>query len=135
MPAMAPRHAFPGKSAAVFLFLLSSLPIIVTGNAHAGNERWKAIAGNPGEERILYDPDSIVPSGPRTFRVWIMGFDTDHFPRKSMEEFDCSNKIVREVEVISEKPNRPSNHTFTPSEWRGVVRDTPMWELFETLCR
>ncbi len=108
---------------------------MAAGNAHAGNERWKAITGKTGEERILYDPDSIIPSGPRTFRVWIMGFDADHFPRKSREEFDCTNKIVRDVEVISEKPNKPVNHSFTPSDWHGVVRETPRGELFKKLCR
>ena len=123
------------KTGKVFLFFLYSSLIIFTGIGHAGNERWKAIAGKTGEERILYDPDSIIPSGPRTFRVWIMGFDADHFPRKSREEFDCINRIVRDVEVISEKPNRPVNHTFTPSDWHGVVRETPRGELFKNLCR
>jgi hypothetical protein len=109
--------------------------IVLTGIGHAGNERWKAIAGKTGEERILYDPDSVIPSGPRTFQTWIMGFDANGFPRRSREEFDCINRIVRDVEVISEKPNRPVNHTFTPSDWHGVVRETPRGELFKTLCR
>jgi hypothetical protein len=123
------------KTGTVFLFLLYSSLTIFMGIGHAGNERWKAIAGKTGEERILYDPDSVIPSGPRTFRVWIMGFDANGFPRKSREEFDCVNKIVRDVEVISEKPNRPVHHTFTPSDWHGVVRETPRGELFKTLCR
>jgi len=123
------------KTGAVFLFLLYSSLMMFMGIGHAGNERWKAIAGKPGEERILYDPDSIVPSGQRMFRVWIMGFDANGFPRKSREEFDCINRIVRDVEVISEKPNRPVNHTFTPSDWHGVVRNTPRGELFKNLCR
>jgi len=103
--------------------------------AEAGNERWKAIAGERGEDRILYDPDSIIPSGPRVFRVWIMGFDKDHLPRKSFEEFDCTNRIVRDVEVIVERPNKPVAHTFTPSDWTGVVRESPRGELFKILCR
>jgi hypothetical protein len=123
------------KTRTVFLLLLYSSLMIFMGTGHAGNERWKAIAGKTGEERILYDPDSIIPSGPRTFRVWIMGFDTNGFPRKSREEFDCVNRIVREVEAISEKPNKPVHHTFTPSDWHGVVRETPRGELFKNLCR
>ena len=103
--------------------------------AEAGNERWKAIAGERGEDRILYDPDSIIPSGPRVFRVWIIGFDKDHFPRKSLEEFDCANRIVRDIEVIVERPNKPVAHTFTPSDWTGVVRESPRGELFKILCR
>ena len=123
------------KTRTVFLFFLYSSLMMFMGIGHAGNERWKAIAGKTGEERILYDPDSIVPSGQRTFRVWIMGFDANGLPRKSREEFDCINRIVRDVEVISEKPNRPVNHTFTPSDWHGVVRETPRGELFRNLCR
>lgn len=115
----------------IFSFLLS----FVTGVAGAVTERWKAIAGKEGEERILYDPDSVVPSGPRVYRVWIMGFDKGHFPRKSFEEFDCVNRIVRYVEVISEKPNRPVNHTFTPSDWHGIVRESPRGEFLKILCR
>lgn len=115
----------------IFSFLLS----LGTGAAEAGNERWKAIAGKEGEDRILYDPDSVIPSGPLVFRVWIMGFDKDHFPRKSFEEFDCMNRIVRDVEVIVERPNKPVTHTVTPSDWRGVVRESPRGELFKILCR
>ena len=123
------------KTTAVFLFFLSSCLVLLMEIGYTGNERWKAIAGKTGEERILYDPDSIIPSGSRKFRVWIMGFDANGFPRKSREEFDCINKIVRDVEVISEKPNRPVIHTFPSSEWHGVVRETPRGELFKNLCR
>lgn len=132
---MITRYSSMKKPATVFLFLLFLSSIMVAENGQAGNEQWKAIAGKTGEDRILYDPGSIIPSGPRTFRVWIMGFDADHFPRKSQEEFDCSNKIVRDVEVISDKPNKPVTRTITPSEWRGVVRETPRGELFRILCR
>ena len=115
----------------IFSFLLS----LGTGAAEAAKERWKAIAGKEGEERILYDSDSVIPGGPGRYRVWIMGFDKDHFPRKSLEEFDCTNRIVRDVEVIVERPNKPVAHTFTPSDWTGVVRESPRGELFKILCR
>jgi hypothetical protein len=136
MPNMTIRYSSLEKHAGVFLFLLFSASIMIAGNAHAGNERWKAIAGKTGEDRMLYDPDSIIPSGPRTFRVWSMGFDADHSPRKSQEEFDCTNKIVRDVEVITERPNKPATHTFTPSEWRGIEGESsPRRELYKILCR
>ena len=118
------------------IFFFSSF-VVSLGRAGSGtkNERWKAIAGREGEERILYDPESVIPSGPRVFRVWVMGFDKDHFPRKSLEEFDCTNKIIRDVEVIVERPNKPVAHTITPSDWTGVVRESPRGELFRILCR
>ena len=109
--------------------------MVSIGNATAGNERWKAIAGKNGEDRILYDPGSVIPSGPRVFRIWIMGFDKNHSPRKSLEEFDCANRIVRDVEVIVDRPNKPVAHTFTPSDWTGVVRESPRGELLKILCR
>ena len=119
----------------VFLILLFSTLAISLVSTGAASEQWKAISGKDGEERILYDPDSVIPSGPRKLRVWIMGFDKDHFPRKSLEEIDCSNKIIRDVEVIMEKPNKPVIHTITPSDWGGVVRESPRGELFKVLCR
>lgn len=115
----------------LLVFSLAASP----GTAEAGNERWKAIAGKNGEDRILYDPDSVIPLRPGVFRVWIMGFDKDHSPRRSLEEIDCSNKIVRDLEVITEKPNKPILHTFTPSEWRGIERESSRGELFRILCR
>ena len=118
----------------VLVLLLAPLPA-PQRSAFAANERWIAIAGRNGEGRILYDPGSVIPSGPGKFRVWIMGFDADQFPRKSQEEFDCSNKIVRDIEVVSERPGKPATRAIAPSEWRGVVRETPRWELFKTLCR
>jgi hypothetical protein len=123
------------KRSLVFLFLLISSSGVSLGNAAAGNERWKAIAGKNGEDRVLYDPDSVIPLRPGVFRVWIMGFDKDHSPRKSLEEFDCSNRIVRDVEVVVEKPNKSVSHTITPSDWSGVVRESPKGELFKILCR
>jgi hypothetical protein len=109
--------------------LLSSLP------AEAGTERWKAVTGKNGEGRILYDPDSVIPLGPGIFRVWIIGFDQDQFPRRSLEEIDCPNRIIRDIEVITERPDKPTRHTFAPSEWRGIVRESPRGELSGVLCR
>lgn len=121
---------------ALFLFLVPCFLLpFDAGAAEAAMERWKAISGKGGEERVLYDPDSIVPAGQGKFRVWVIGFDKDHSPRKSMEEFDCSNRIVRDVEVIVERPNKPVAHTFTPSDWRGVARESPRGELYKILCR
>lgn len=119
----------------VFLFLLISSFGVSLASAAAGNERWMAIAGKNGEERILYDPGSVIPLRPGVIRIWIMGFDKDRSPRKSLEEIDCANKIVRDIEVITEKPNKPIHHTFTPSEWRGIERDSPRGELLKYLCR
>jgi len=126
---------FVKKRCLVLLFLLISSLEMSIANAVAGNERWKAIAGKNGEDRVLYDPDSVIPLRQGVFRVWIMGFDKDHSPRKSLEEFDCSNRIVRDVEVVVEKPNKPVSHTITPSDWSGVVRESPRGELFKILCR
>jgi hypothetical protein len=103
--------------------------------AEAAQQRWRDIPGKTGEERILYDADSVVPSGPDRYRVWVTGFEKDRFPRKSQEEYDCRNRIFRDIEVIVEKPGKPATHTFTPTEWRDVPRDTPRGELLKILCR
>jgi hypothetical protein len=115
----------------LLVFSLAASP----GTAGTGNERWKAVAGKNGEDQILYDPDSVIPLQPGVFRVRIMGFDKDHFTRRSLEEFDCTNKIVRDIEVITEKPNKSMLRTSTPSEWRGIVRESPRGGLSKILCR
>ena len=117
------------------LLILISNCLVSLGNAGTGNERWKAVVGKNGEERILYDTDSVIPYGPELFRVRITGFDKDHASRRSLEEFDCRNRIYRDIEVITETPNKPAQRTLTPSEWRGVVKDSPRGELFKVLCR
>ena len=123
------------KLGLVFLILLFSALAISLESTGAANEQWKAIAGKTGEDRILYDTGSVISLRPGVFRVWIMSFDKDHSPRKSLEEIDCSNKIVRDLEVIMEKPNNPIRHSFTPSDWTGVVRESPRGELLRILCR
>jgi hypothetical protein len=106
-----------------------------SASPRTGTEQWKAIQGKIGEERIFYNPDSVIPSGPSGFRVWVMDFKKDYLPRKSLEEFDCANRIVRDLEVIVERSSKPMIHTFTPSDWRGVSRDAPRDELLRILCR
>lgn len=119
-----------------FILILLVFPLLVPPKpSEAGNEKWKAIAGKNAEERILYNPDSVTPVGPGVFRVWIIGFDQDHSPRRSQEEIDCSNKIIRDIEVITEKPNKPVIHSITPSDWRGIVQESPRGDLFRILCR
>ena len=119
-----------------FTILFASIVVLpLEAGTGTGNERWKAVAGKNGEDRILYDPDSVIPLQPGVFRVRIMGFDKDHFTRRSLEEFDCTNKISRDIEVTTEKPNKPVFHTGAPSEWRGIVKESPRGELFKILCR
>lgn len=129
------RRIFAKKTILILLLLLVTSFFVSPDSVEAGKERWKAIAGKNGKDRILYDPDSVISLRPGVFRVWIMGFDMDHSPRKSQEEIDCSNKIIRDVEVITENLNKPKHHTITPSDWTGIVRDSPRGELFKVLCR
>jgi len=110
--------------------------LVGSGNAVAGQERLRVITDKNAKDWIQYDQNSVVPSGPMRFRVWVVGFDADHFPKRSLEEYDCANRIVRDVEVITERPNKPATHTFTPSEWRGIERESPpRGELYKILCR
>ena len=124
-----------GKIGLIPLLLLVLSLAAPPGTAEAGNERWKAVTGKKGGDRILFDPDSVIPSGPRVFRVRVIVFDEDQNTMRSLEEFDCTNKIFRDIEVITEKSNKPANRTLTPSEWRGIVKESPRGELLKILCR
>ena len=108
--------------------------LLLWGVAEAA-ERWKEVRGKGEQDRVVYDIDSVVPSGPDRFRVRIAGFGEGGTPRKSVEEFDCANRIVRDVEVVVERPGKPVSHSFTPTEWRDVPRDSSRGTLLKSLCR
>ena len=118
-----------------YLMILCLSSLLYVRFAEAGNNQWKAVTGKNGEGRILYDPDSVIPIGPGIIRVWTINFGKDHSPSRALEEIDCSNRIYRDIEVFLEKPDKPIRHTFTPSEWRGIVRESPRGKLSEILCR
>lgn len=121
----------------VFLAILYQAIAVAVGYAgeFTHDPQWKAVPGEYGPERMLYDPDSVVPSGPRAFRVWILTLDADHSPRRSLEEVDCSNRIVRDIEVVLEKPGKSASHKTIPSEWRDVPKESPRGGLLKILCR
>ncbi|MEW6719330.1 MAG: hypothetical protein AB1346_02645 [Thermodesulfobacteriota bacterium] len=126
------RIPLPGLVPAIAAIFLLYASTAVAGNP---DTRWKTIQGKTAEDVIHYDPYSVIPSGPDRIRVQVAGFGPDRVPRKAVEEYDCANRIVRDVEVVVEKPGKPAAHTFSPSDWRDVPRDTPRGELLKTLCR
>lgn len=103
----------------------------VSPAAWAAEPTWKAIAGKGGTGGILYDPSSVTRPSRDAVRVWIR----KTAQQRILEEFHCSYKIVRDVQVVTELPNKPPRITFVPSEWRGVVKESPLGELFGVICR
>jgi hypothetical protein len=124
-----------GKRILILLSLLLSLFILPLQNSEAGKDRWKSVPGRNGQEWILYDPDSVIYLQKDLVRVWIMDTGKDSSGRKSLEEMNCSHKIIRDIEVVTEKPNKLILHTITPTDWRGIVKESPRGELFKILCR
>ena len=115
--------------------VLVSLFTVLQRIAEAGKEQWKSISGNNNREWILYDPESVIYLQKDLVRVWVMGIDNNSTRRKSLEEINCSHKIVRDIEVITEKSNKANVHNIAPSSWHGIVRNSARGELFKILCR
>ena len=103
--------------------------------ARSAETTWKPITGNSGKEGILYDPGSVTYLSRNLARVWIRTNARDGSPLRIHEEFNCSYKIVRDVRVVTEMPNKPPQTDLVPSDWRGVVKESPLGELFRKICK
>ena len=123
------------KRLLIILMLLVSLFPVFQRIAEAGKERWKSISANNKKEWILYDSESVIYLQKDLVRVWVMGTDNNSTRRKSLEEINCSHKIIRDIEVITEKPNMGTVNNTVPSSWHGIVRNSARGELFKILCR
>lgn len=118
----------------ILLLSLFCVGLLLT-RAEAGSERWKPIAGKDGGPGLLYDPDSVTHTSKDARRVWIRSFNQDGSQRKVLEEVNCAYKIIRDIQVVTERPNKPPQINNNPSEWREIVREPPFGDLLKILCR
>ena len=99
--------------------------------ARAAEPSWKTVSDRSGNDAILYDPSSVTRPSRNAARVWIRKTGG----QRILAEFQCSYKIVREVQVVTEQPNRPPGINMVPSDWRGVVPESALGELFRKICQ
>jgi len=121
-------------TAKLFLILCGLCILFFPQGSQAVNEQWKYFGSNEKGHRFFYDSASVVYFSKDIVRVWTRELTSDA-PTKRNKEINCSSKIIRDVQVITEKTNKAPHTSLTPSEWRAIENQPPMKELFKVLCR
>ena len=99
------------------------------------NDQWKYIGANEKGERFFYDASSVVRMSADLIQVWTREL-TGEGAEKRLEEINCSFKIIRDIQVVSEGqqkkiPPRPTGR----KDWRAMELDPITKELHKVLCR
>lgn len=119
-------------SISCFLVIVSLLGLSI---AEAENAQWIYLSGGTEYEGFSYSPQSIMQVAPEVFSVWTKVTRADESQGKVLKEIDCTNKIVRDVQMIIERRNTVVSDHHLREAWREVVSGTPVGELFSVVCR
>jgi len=116
------------------LFLVVIAAVFSSGAEAAADDQWKFIGANEKGERFFYDAASVIYASQDLRQVWIKELSNE--PERRLVEINCSFKIIRDRQVISEgKSKVPRRPVKIPSEWRALEKDPVMKELHKVLCR
>ena len=114
--------------------LLVIAAVFSYGAEAAVNDQWKYLGANEKGERFFYDSESVMQISQDLRQVWIKELSSE--PEKRFVEINCSFKIIRDRQVISEgKTKVPRRPVRFPSEWRAMEKDPITQELHKVLCR
>jgi len=123
------------RALAVISFLLVMLaPVFSSGAEAPATDQWKYLGANEKGERFFYDSESVIHVSQDLLQVWIKELSNE--PERRLVEINCSFKIIRDRQVISEgKPKVPRRPVKLPSEWQAIEKDPITQELHKVLCR
>jgi len=115
------------------LFVFASAALFSSGT-EAATDQWKYLGTNEKGDRFFYDASSVIYAAQDLRQVWIKELSNE--PEKKLVEINCSFKIIRDRQVISEgKSKVPPRPVKLPSEWRAMEKDLVTKELHKVLCR
>jgi hypothetical protein len=115
----------------LFLVMLAS---VFSSGTEAATEQWKYLGGNDKGDRFFYDAASVIYASQDLRQVWIKELSNE--PERRLMEINCSYKIIRDRQVISEgKSKVPRRPVKLPSEWRAMEKDPVTKELHKVLCK
>ena len=122
-------------AAILSIFCFLSFFMIAAVSAGITNSKWIYIAGTKSDQGFSYDRESIVQISNNMAHVWTKRLGRYSSEIKVLVEVDCANKIMRDAQLIVEKPSAAASSLNRDRSWRGVVRGTPEGELFSIICR
>ncbi len=126
------------SSGTIYFFVVLVLSVVLlcfAFRAGAVNEQWKYIAANENGSRFFYDSSSIMPISNDVVHVWVKNLGHDGSVTRILEEVNCSYKIVREQQVISERRGKSAPLPRPGLRWKAMERDPVMKELYKALCK
>lgn len=108
-------------------------PLLAAGPS---NEQWKYLGGSDKGTQFYYDAASVLYLSKDLISVWTRELAPNSAPTRKLREINCSFRIIRDRQVIVEKPdNRAPGLQNSPSEWHAMERDPVTMTLYKTLCR
>jgi hypothetical protein len=120
----------------IYFFVLTVLSIVfISFQAEAVNEEWKYVASNEKGDRTFYDASSVVPLSDNAFQVWVRDLGHDGTATKILKEINCSYKIVRDRQVISERGGKSPLPPRPRKSWSAMEQEPVMKELHKLLCK
>lgn len=120
----------------IYFFVLLVLSIVLFSfRAEAVNEEWKYIAENDKGDRAFYDSLSVIPHSVDVVQVWVKNLGHDGSATKILKEINCSHKVVRELQVISERRGKSALPPTPQSNWQAMELEPIMKELHRKICR
>ncbi|HWR59340.1 MAG TPA: hypothetical protein VN328_10670 [Thermodesulfovibrionales bacterium] len=105
----------------------------VCSGTEAATDQWKYIGTREKGERFFYDAESVLLLSQDVRQVWIKELSEN--PERRLIEINCSFKIVRDVQVISEGKKKIQLHPVARRAWQAIEKDAVMKELHKVLCR
>jgi acyl-CoA synthetase (AMP-forming)/AMP-acid ligase II len=120
----------------IYFFALLVLSVVLFSfRAEAVNEEWKYVASNEQGDRIFYDSSSVIPLSENAVQVWVKNLGHDGSSMKILEEINCSYKIVRERQIISERRGKSLLPPRPRTSWKAMELDPVMKKMHKVLCK
>jgi hypothetical protein len=122
------------KAGKLLFALLICLALSLASGAAAADD-WKYVAMSGKGDRFFYDASSVIPLSGGVFEIWIKKIGADGSSSRILSEINCSFKIIRDRQMITEIPDKGRQQCDIDPGWRAMERDPAMLELFKILCR
>jgi hypothetical protein len=119
---------------------LTAVALVLSAQVEAATpapvqDQWKYIGANDKGERFFYDASSVIRMSGDLLQVWTRKL-TGEGAEKRLEEINCSSKVIRDIQVVSERQQKNiPPRLIGRKDWRAMELDPITNELHKVLCR